>query len=1228
MLRVTAETGENGSAALPVIGVAAPAPAWGVVAAAVLGALLPQTWFRAGAFLAAGDTFPQLEGLRGVTRLWGTEFTGTGSTGFPAAQLLERGLLDGVTGLGGSPELAQRLWFTVVMAVCAASVAWMAMAFTRRSVAVFAAGAVAVLNPFLIITIPNLQPVIALACMALLVGIAVRLANGEHVAALVGVALSAWAAELARTPPLLAHLATVAAIAMVALVFVGEWRSVVRVGGAMLAGAAFWLVPLLLHHFTGSPGIHPVPDAASTANEWATVHGGPSNVLTLVASWGWGDAQLVGEDVARLARFPWSLMRWALPVAALVSVVTAWDRRVSKVLAVAIPVLVVLGAGSNPPFLPVYEFFRDIVPGYEMFRQPMSKFGVMIVVGLALAVSIGVDESLRRWSARASTPDDAQPLIPLAILLGVGLVFVHPLYLGTVVPGDRATLPSARVLLPDSWPEAGAAIDALPGEGATLVLPLSDSFHRGTTWGFYGIDDLVPRLTERPAYQLLPKGYQEADGSSPALMREAESALANGDADTLSGAMRALGTAYLAVRLDTTTRFGSQHEFRDGESLVGAARRMGLQSVGTFEHVELFVLPSVSRFGVATNTVSITPNGRTDVREGLAVASSLLDDHTVITEQGSVGTSWVPAPGESGLSVRLDAGDYLTRVVSRGPAMWRANVSGRKVRLVPADRAEVNGVSLLDPTPVELTANRAPFALLVGNDPGATAEPLVVPLDDDTDVQLVAGAPVSLLTLAPSILDLADAPARFCARADAPPSIDVPPGVGSSATPTSDSVALRTTAGVVCVSSVVRLPAPVQGHRRWVLSFDFATNADGAPSVCMYSSERQKCLAGSRLNPAGTRGSVRSLIDATGELGDVELVLGAAAAGTTAAESTEVTFSRVSLSPLQESGGSVNVPAPIATPPVTTVEPNGLPIVVGISNAVGDLVGQLSTEATDCDRYDDEPARIDAQPGDEDGSLLVEADRHSACVSAPIDAPAGVRSVVATFEYQTDNEGVARIELRDAVTNAVITSRWLAASTFWTSEEVRFDLPAAAINRDESLQLVFVVQGPRAGEPARTVDASFRRLRLLPTQPFAFALTPVGAPARQGTEVSEIDDRFVSLRSDGDVVLTFQQAWSPAWRLDGLPAGATAEHVKVNGWANGWMIRGLDGRAVVLEVTYRYESVVAFAVWSVLVVWVVALLCADWALIVRRRRRASVVPRASSFDGPPATSTPIDRVRP
>jgi len=109
---------------------------------------------------------------------------------------------------------------------------------------------------------------------------------------------------------------------------------------------------------------------------------------------------------------------------------------------------------------------------------------------------------------------------------------------------------------------------------------------------------------------------------------------------------------------------------------------------------------------------------------------------------------------------------------------------------------------------------------------------------------------------------------------------------------------------------------------------------------------------------------------------------------------------------------------------------------------------------------------------------------------------------------------------------------------------------------------------------------------------------PEDVPA---VSVRTLGDRYVAVQGEGDVVLSFHQTYAEGWSLDGLPDGATAEHITVNGWANGWVIRGLDGRAAVLSLHYRWEWLVAVAVWSVVAVWLVALACTDWRRLFGRR---------------------------
>jgi hypothetical protein len=265
---------------------------------------------------------------------------------------------------------------------------------------------------------------------------------------------------------------------------------------------------------------------------------------------------------------------------------------------------------------------------------------------------------------------------------------------------------------------------------------------------------------------------------------------------------------------------------------------------------------------------------------------------------------------------------------------------------------------------------------------------------------------------------------------------------------------------------------------------------------------------------------------------------------------------------------------------------------------------------TDCDTYDDQPAKLSAVPleGEQPPAVRLTATRHSACVSAPVTTEPGVRDVVATFDYQSSSATGARVALVDTVTGRVVANRRLPASTFWSTQQVRWLLPPPPSGREESLRLTLYAEGPRLGEPASLVTTAYRSVRLTTATPFAFAVLPLAKGTSAGTpgiDVRGLDGRFVAVTADRDVIITFQQAFATGWSLDGLPQGATAEHFEVNGWANGWRVHGLDGRSAVLHTTYRGEGLVAFAVWSVLVVWFVTLLCTDWPRWFRRRTRSS-----------------------
>ena len=795
----------------------------------------------------------------------------------------------------------------------------------------------------------------------------------------------------------------------------------------------------------------------------------------------------------------------------------------------------------------------------------------------------------------------------LMALLGVSVVFVHPLLVGTVIPGDRAFLPSARVLLPTSWTDAGAALDALRGSGATLVLPLSDRVNRGTVWGYYGVDDLVARVSDRPAMFLLPGGYYEPDGSATDLMRTAETALEHGDQRAFNGAMDALGASYLAIRTDTTAAYGRNRAFANAASLLAAARRMSLRSGGSFDNVEIFVIPDADLFDSANATVQVGAVQGTPRERATALAATLLDAGTVITPAATSldrgdGIAWVPRADETGYAALMQPGTYRAGAVPLGPALWRVSSRGRTVLLDPADRAEVNGQSVLLPGSLRLDGHLAPFALLVRGPADSTTSGAFVRLSGDTVLQAEAGASVTLMTAESDPINFNDARVGDCANADGLPGEATS---GMQAASSINGVSLIAPVGSACVAMGVPIPNVVGGHRRWRLSADYDSSDIGAARTCLWLVALSRCADGSRVVSALAHDHIDVVIDAFDDaLKGARLILAADHSGPAGDPTTTVRFSDVRLSPVDAEGRAVTLPAAAADPVSTEVDLSDSGMSLSAGNNVGRLIGRFDLPGDDCNRYDDTPSNVAAVdlPGEPAPAFELSADRHTACVSASVAVTSGLRDLTLNFSYRASGPEVARVALVQVDSGRAVTTERLEATSSWKPHTFRIKVPPPAEGSTDQYRLYLYADGPGPGAERRNVSAAFRGVRMSPSTSFAIVVLPASDSSTH-VAVRGIDDRFVAMQADGDAVLVFRQAFADGWSLDGLPPGVTARHIEVDGWANGWLVHGIDGRSLVLHVRYRHAALVALSVWSLLVVLLVAVLCTDW-----RRVRSNRVP--------------------
>ena len=296
---------------------------WTVGALAVLAGSAVQTWFAFGTVVAGWDLVPP-EGTAWIGKLFAPWIWSGSNLGGPAAQegqLPWAVVLWIVKSLGGTPGLAQRLWFTFLIVATVLS-AYALLRLLRITAIPAAVGSlIYVFNPNSFVT--AISPV-SLTAMMLLVALpaTVLAAATKRLSlntALVLIVLSSpMLGYTYQNPPLtgMVGLAFLASIA-IAWILMGpeagkQAAKVVIAGGLLLiVTCAYWLVPSLVQ----LKGFALATYAPVSSWIWEEVRATIENGLWLNSTWAWGQTTFYPFS-ANYSIFPLSFVIFLLPFTA------------------------------------------------------------------------------------------------------------------------------------------------------------------------------------------------------------------------------------------------------------------------------------------------------------------------------------------------------------------------------------------------------------------------------------------------------------------------------------------------------------------------------------------------------------------------------------------------------------------------------------------------------------------------------------------------------------------------------------------------------------------------------------------------------------------------------------------------------------------------------------------------------------------------------------------------
>lgn len=701
----------------------------GATALAGLGAgLTMQTWFRPGAVIAAGDTtVPGTAWLGRLFDTWVPSGSNLGGPGSLELRLPWAAALAVVTGLGGTPGLAQRVFLSALL-----TGASLAMLLLLRSLQfgpwAAAAGAILyVFNGYVLAVVGFNDVYLATMLLLPLYPAVLLLVARRRLRGRVGAIVLASTAPLLgltyQNPPLTGMLLGVLVLSPLLAGWLWGRGALLRGTAMMVLGtlllltiSAYWIVPASRVIGTVDSG------RLATISSWAWTERRATlgNGFTLNNAWGW-DFAAYAPYSPPYRRLPLAALVFVLPVLGFAALALPIGRSVPRTMLRLVAVagaislfLVLLSTGTNNPGSAIFLWLYRLPYGW-LLREP-GRF--LMAAGLTdsvlAACTLG---QLPGLAARfpLSRPRRQQLAACLgALAVGLALVSAYPLITGAVVWRTGPGAPPQLVTRPSYWDGMAAYINAVPGDDRVVVLPPDDFYQMGYRWGFYGSDGFIQEMFTHGALVPNGDGYTPASAQLRGVVSSISAAILASDWTVVDRLLDAVHATYLLVRSDLDTNLADRHVVPAGALNSALDSDPGLYTAYEDGPLRLYGRNMVRPLLATTNLVATEIGHSPDLR----VLARLPPGTDIIDSAPRPGlpmvaavppvTSWVPSSTSVSITVPTPPG-YTYRLVSVGadgkvgeqdPATLSAEATAQKAGGSPAQRPPQPGPTRVARPPV------------------------------------------------------------------------------------------------------------------------------------------------------------------------------------------------------------------------------------------------------------------------------------------------------------------------------------------------------------------------------------------------------------------------------------------------------------------------------------------------------------------------------------------------
>lgn len=540
--------------------------------------LIPLLWLRPGYIVGNGDNFPVFlnseTAISKATDMWSPDYLGYASPN-PSYLLLNYvSVFFGYLGLdvGSIQILIQILLY---MGAGFSMYFFSRTVYPNHKIAPFFASFFYMFNFFVLDSRFNLGFAWSYTFLPLVLALFVRIINATYISdkksANTGIICFALVSVVALSVASI-NPANVALFLFALLVFgfyyLIKYRkcalplilTIIKIAAVTVLLNIWWIYPMLNTFIFSPVALNSQVSVAS----WSWTHSRSSflNLFWLNGTWGWFKEYVPFIDFY-FNPIVQVLMFVPILFAGSALLFKSNKQRFNAYIMAAILVFLFLAKGIHEPFGQLNLALYEYVPLMSMFREPASKFTLLIIPFLALLFGYTTEgianvklnikpETLKsRYYLRLFTRDwNRVAKVIILLFLSITLIFSSLPIFGKVVP---FVADSSYIQIPQYWFNAASWINHQPGDWKVLLTPLDDYYQMNYTWGYYGSDQLLERFFDKPIVSTASlNGYLD-NGVTSAVLAQVRSSEKFNRTNEFKSLLDLLSIKYIVQRNDVIT---------------------------------------------------------------------------------------------------------------------------------------------------------------------------------------------------------------------------------------------------------------------------------------------------------------------------------------------------------------------------------------------------------------------------------------------------------------------------------------------------------------------------------------------------------------------------------------------------------------------------------------------------------------------------------------------------